>query len=118
VSVSVLRKPEPRRPDAVETMRMAQACDGWSRDGSAAGLCPVCSAQHGVGRSLGFRRAHAPCPTCALIIASWPGRVQVNGWKHAPKAAKPAATTRTAFPGRTTPADAHCVTQPPAGAAA
>jgi hypothetical protein len=111
VSLAVLRKPEPRRPDPVETMRMACACDRWSREGSAAGLCPTCSGQHGVGRSLGFRRAHAPCRACAYIIASWPGRSYPSGWKHAPRAPRAASGTRTAFPGVTTPADAQRVTE-------
>jgi hypothetical protein len=117
VSVTVRRKAEPRRPDPVETMRMAQACDRWSRDGTAAGLCPTCSAQHGVGRSLGFRRAHAPCPSCALVIATWPGPDRPNGWKHAPQVRETGAATRTAFPGMETPAVALRVNLSPAGTA-
>jgi len=90
---------------------MAQATERWSRDASVAGLCRRCAAQHGVGRSLGFTRAHAPCQSCASVVALWPGSEHRNGWKHAPRRLCTSSDTRSALPGGTTRASAQRVAQ-------
>lgn len=99
------------RVDPPETMRQAQRWDSAFTRYARADLCARCASQAAWGGQIGYARVHAPCKTCAPIVADFPGAEHVNGWRswpemtvhHRPRGDSGAARALTAPGGPPTP---------------